>query len=67
MNNQQKNAQEEFKDSMSFLFSFLIPLVGLILFVVYFRHERPLAKRCLLAAVVGLAIDLAMSLLLRNW
>lgn len=67
MNNQQKNAQKEFKDSMSFLFSFLIPLVGLILFFVYFRSDRPLAKRCLTAAAIGLAIDLAMSLILRNW
>lgn len=59
-----KESQESVKDYLLFIFSFMLPLVGLILGIVYWaKKERQLAKQCLLAACVAMVMDIILALI----
>jgi hypothetical protein len=67
MNHHEQEVQErEFKTNMSLFFSFMLPLVGVVLLFVYWKKDHELGKRCFFAALGGLAMDIAFALIFRH-
>lgn len=66
MDKKQQEQEREFKTNMSLFFSFMLPLVGVVLLFVYWKNDRDLGKRCFYAALGGMVMDIAFALIFRH-